>query len=153
MQPEDDWGRPSKDALSGLRFLVVDDDPVMRRLFTAILCGAGAAEVAVADSGEQALERLRVFEPDVLITDLKMGMLDGIALISRLREGDDQYLREIPAILLTGYTEERHFAAGEEAGADAILAKPIMPRALVTLVRNIIGNRPALAATHRGAPA
>lgn len=108
--------------------LVVDDDPAMLRLLSAILQGAGY-EVAVANDGEQAMECIEASPPDFLITDWKMPRVDGVQLCRWIRQ--IELPRYVYTILVTGRTETRHQVEAISAGADDFLSKPIRPGELL----------------------
>jgi PAS domain S-box-containing protein len=128
-----------RDALAGVRVLVVEDNADARELVTEILALAGA-RVELASSAEEALARVRDRAPDVLVSDIGLPIEDGYALLERVRR--DGCL--VPAIALTAYAraEDRERARG--AGYDAHLPKPIDPAELVSMVVRLgtNGSRP-----------
>ena len=82
------------------RVLVVDDELNQRTAVTAMIERWGFQAIAAAD-GQEALERLRDFQPDAIVTDLMMPRMDGIQLLSKLREEEGD---QAPAVIvLTGY--------------------------------------------------
>ncbi len=123
--------------LVGVRVLVVDDEEDARALVDTVLGGTGA-HVQLASSALEALEALHRDEYDVLISDIGMPDLDGIALIERVRALPSPLCR-IPAIAVTAYarTEDRDRAVA--AGYDAFLSKPIDVDELGGLVAQVIG--------------
>ncbi|WP_200238181.1 PAS domain S-box protein [Thiohalocapsa halophila] len=124
---------PQTDSVAGLRVLVVDDDPRVRDGVARVLTRAGMT-TRLAEHGELALERLRA-DPgvDLVLTDVAMPVLDGLALKERLaveRPG-------LPVLLMTGQyaTPDR---AGADADADAalpILRKPLEQAQLFAAIR------------------
>jgi diguanylate cyclase (GGDEF)-like protein len=108
--------------------LVVDDDPAILRLSSAILEGAGY-EVVVASDGEQAMECIQASPPDFLITDWKMPGVDGIELCRWVRR--IELPRYLYIILFTSRTETRHMVEAIAAGADDFFSKPIQPGELL----------------------
>ena len=78
--------------------LVVDDELLIRDLLYDFFSGQGW-QVSIADSAEKALDILSAREIDVLLTDIKMPNMDGLALSSQVR---DEY-PELPVVLMTGY--------------------------------------------------
>ena len=103
-----------------LRVLVVDDSITTRTLEKNILETAGC-DVIVAYDGLQALAIIAENTFDVIITDVEMPRLDGLALTARLK--NSPATRHIPVILLTSLNKPEHREAGLEAGADAYLVK------------------------------
>lgn len=114
--------------LGGLTILVVDDDRYGRELVTAVLRRAGAT-VTAADSVENAWVRLADEEPDVIMTDIAMPVVDGFSFARTLRA--DARLRTKKLIALTAFPPA---TAGVSSGFDAYLLKPIDPIALVNAV-------------------
>ena len=89
-----------KGLLANRRVLLVEDTDALRWLFTRFLRRLGF-EVCEAKDGEQALDMLKIFEPDILITDLAMPAIDGIELIRRVRA-----TRAVPIIAMTALVME-----------------------------------------------
>ncbi|MDP6699792.1 MAG: response regulator [Candidatus Latescibacteria bacterium] len=83
-----------------LRILIVDDEPAMRQLVTAVLVNY---EVDEASDGEEALAAIRADRPDLVISDIRMPGMDGFALASRLKEE----FPEVPVIALSGHVETK----------------------------------------------
>ena len=101
-------------------------------------------EVTTAADGEQGLEAARLHHPDLIITDLSLPGIDGFQLIARVRE--DEALRSIPIICLSGYSGQAHAARAQAAGCDRILQKPCMPDELAQAATDLIHD----AATREG---
>lgn len=121
--------------LEGQRVLVVDDDGDSREVLRAILSEAGAA-VQVATNAHEALQRLRSFTPDVLLSDLGMPGEDGFALIRQVRESGAS-TPALRAIAVTAYAGEKDEQQALAAGFDGYLKKPIEPRRLVQLLASL----------------
>ena len=133
--------KAAPDDLSGVRVLVVDDDPDARDLTAAALTASGA-DVSVAASVQQALARLRDAgdePPHLLISDLGMPDQDGFALIETVR-GLDGAIAHVPAMAVTAYAAERDRERARRAGFNMHLAKPITPAALVDAVQRVLGR-------------
>jgi len=113
------------------RVLIVDDDAANRVAVRASLTGAGF-EAAEAADAFAALDRIDREPPHVVLLDIKMPGMDGLALLANLRQrGVD-----VPVIVLTGHGDEFTAAKCLEAGADAFLDKPPERAALLLAVRN-----------------
>src|SRR3712207_3290142 len=82
------------------RVLVVDDDPGVLGLVAEMLRGDGY-EVETAQNGVEALAKLREHEPDVVVTDLVMPVMDGLALIKACRA--TRHLADVPIVVLSAY--------------------------------------------------
>lgn len=111
------------------KILVVDDDPDIAELLHYNLTREGY-EVAQADNGKKAIEVAHTFKPDVILMDVMMPVMDGIAACRQLREESD--FRHTHIIFLTARAEEFSEVAAFDAGADDFITKPIKPRALLS---------------------
>jgi CheY-like chemotaxis protein len=117
-------------ALRGVSVLVVDDDVDALLMLREILESAGAV-VQTVGSAPQALEKLAIERPDVLVSDLGMPGMDGFELIDRIRQSPDQVVRDIPAAALTAYARSEDRSKALRSGFSLHLAKPIDPAELV----------------------
>jgi CheY-like chemotaxis protein len=123
--------------LGGLRILVVDDDSDTREMLVEALEASGAS-VAAAGSADEAMTVLNDGGADVLISDIGMPVVDGYALIRRVRELPGRRGR-IPAIALTAYARPEDREQAIDAGFQLHLPKPIeidaLQESLATLAR------------------
>jgi two-component system response regulator MprA len=117
--------------------LVVDRDPHVRELESHFLNQAGYA-VEFAQNGESALEQARRIVPDIIITEILVPALDGLALCRQLKA--DPRTRDVAVLVFSILA-----AAGraKEAGADAFLLKPLAEHTLVDTVRQLLEARTA----------
>jgi two-component system, OmpR family, alkaline phosphatase synthesis response regulator PhoP len=111
------------------KVLVVDDDPDIVELLQYNLTREGY-DVSVAVNGKKAIEEARAFKPNVILMDVMMPVLDGIAACRQIREMSE--FRHTHIIFLTARSEEFSEVAAFEAGADDFITKPIKPRALLS---------------------
>lgn len=118
--------------------LVVDDDPVARRLLTDSLGRVGYTVVAAA-TAEDARKRAGDEEPALAILDLVLPDGDGIELLGQLRG----LWPALPAIVVTAYVEPRSIVEAMRRGAVDYLAKPIDPDVLLSTCRAALARRPA----------
>lgn len=119
--------------------LVVERDPHVRELEQFFLEEAGY-EVEFAEHGLAALEQARTLNPHILITEILVPRLDGLALCRRIKE--DPHTRHIAVLIFSILLAE---ARAREAGADSFLRKPLAEKRLVETVRELIASRrPAL---------
>lgn len=114
---------------SNYKILVVDDDPDIVELLHYNLTREGY-EVAQAENGEKAIEVAKAFKPNVILMDVMMPVLDGIAACRQLRDMNE--FRQTHIIFLTARSEEFSEVAAFDAGADDFITKPIKPRALLS---------------------
>jgi two-component system response regulator MprA len=117
--------------------LVVDRDPHVRELEAHFLSQAGYS-VGFAHDGEDALEQIRKAVPDIVITEILVPTLDGLALCRQLKA--NPLTRDV-AVLVFSILSARDRA--REAGADAFLLKPLTEHALVNTVRQLLEARSA----------
>ncbi|HEV8584133.1 MAG TPA: response regulator [Methylomirabilota bacterium] len=108
--------------LVGRTVLVVDDDTASRETLTAILEFQGAV-VLEARAGDEALSRLGIIVPDLVITDIRMPRTSGIELLRAVRGHANQLVATVPMIGITGFADL--VDAMWEAGFDDVLLKPI----------------------------
>lgn len=119
------------------RILVVDDLEDNRELYAAYLEIAGF-DVEKAIDGRDALDRVAVRAPDLVVMDLAMPRLDGWDA-TRLLKADPQ-TRDIPVLVLTAYVSEEDLQRARAAGADDVATKPMLPRELLGRVRTLLGE-------------
>ena len=114
------------------RALVVEDDPDIVELLVHYLSADGWTVDAVAD-GRQALERIRSESYQLLVLDLQLPGMDGLALCTEVRR--DKRTRDVPIVMLTARADETDRIVGLELGADDYVVKPFSPKELVARVR------------------
>jgi two-component system, OmpR family, response regulator MprA len=119
----------------GARILVVDDDPMLAAALRRPLTYEGY-EVDVATSGEEALARVHEHAPDLVVLDVLLPGMDGLATCRRLRSVTD-----VPILMLTARSEVPERVAGFEAGADDYLGKPFAFEELLVRVKALLRRR------------
>ena len=123
-----------------LRFLLIEDNPHMRRIVRALLYGFGAREVYEAEDGAAGIEAFTQNVPDIVITDWVMPIFDGLELTKMIRQPDANANPFVPIIMLTGHSEKRRVMAARDAGVTEFLAKPISSKALYQRILNVVAN-------------
>ncbi len=113
--------------------LLVDDDRDLLRLLSLRLRASGF-EVTTAESGEEAMARFSALTPDVMITDLRMGGMDGMALYDAVRQANPS----LPVIILTAHGSIPEAVEATRKGVFGFLTKPFDGRELVKEVRRAI---------------
>jgi phosphoribosyl 1,2-cyclic phosphodiesterase/ActR/RegA family two-component response regulator len=121
-----------------LRILVVDDDPFMIELETALLEEAGY-EVVALDSPKEALAKIKNVEPDCVITDLVMPGVAGMQLLKNIR--DDHSLSMIKVIVLSSKSFEFDKRQAMQFGADRFITKPIDADNFTKSVRAVLESK------------
>ncbi len=119
------------------RILVVDDEPVVRDVLSRYLEREGF-EVSVAADGPEALECVRRTEPQVVVLDLMLPHVPGLAVLAAIRAGGDSRV-----IILSARTSEEDRIDGIELGADDYVTKPYSPREVVARVHAQLRRLPA----------
>jgi DNA-binding response OmpR family regulator len=121
-----------------LRVLVADDDEGLRQLMRLVLRSAGF-EVIEAVNGLDALARARDCNPTVILLDVMMPGMDGLAVCRDLKS--DQRFDGVPVIFVTAMDDLQQRTASKELGVDDYIKKPIGPRELVARVRGVMARR------------
>jgi len=119
------------------RILVVDDEPQITRVLRTSLSSQNY-DVRVANDGETALEIMKDWSPDLVITDLSMPNMDGLELCRRLRQAT-----QIPIIVLSVRGEERIKVQALDSGADDYVTKPFGIEELLARVRASLRRTPS----------
>lgn len=127
--------------LDGIHVLVVEDDDDARMLITEALRYLGAI-VSAAPGGRVALADLEQFRPSVIVTDLAMPQVDGLALIRAVRAHPDERTRKTPVISVTAYDERYRRDEVLAVGANEYLRKPLDLDSLCTLVDRYVRRPP-----------
>ena len=123
--------------MSAGRILVVDDEPQLRRVMRTTLIGAGY-EVDDAKTGEEALEKVREFRPDLVLLDINMPGMGGVAACRVMREDIN-----IAIIMLTVRNTEKDKVEALDAGADDFVVKPFSTPELLARIRASLRRVPA----------
>jgi len=114
--------------------LTVDDSATIRELLLASLTGMGFRVVQAAD-GMAALEKLKHEKADIIITDVNMPRLDGLAFIEALRKDDAN--RATPVLVMTTETDQALKDRARMAGATGWIVKPFDPTKLADAIRRV----------------
>ena len=119
------------------KILVVDDEMYVTQLLAFILRRVGD-DVHVADDGEQALLAAAEINPDLIIADFQMPVVDGLEMCRRLKA--NPATNDIPVLMLTARGHRMKPADAEGTNVRCVLAKPFSPRDLVNKVDDLIGR-------------
>ncbi len=122
--------------MSAGRILVVDDEPQIRRIMRTTLTGAGY-EIDDAKSGEEALNKVRSFRPDLVLLDINMPGMGGLAACKDLRADPN-----IAIIMLTVRNTEKDKVEALDAGADDFVVKPFSIPELLARIRAALRRLP-----------
>ena len=117
-----------------IRILVVDDEPAVITVLETLLAAAGH-DVVSARGGEEGLRVARKTRPDIILLDLRMPGMDGIAAAKALAAAEETRL--IPIVMVTGLADEQDRVRALRAGAVDIIVKPVVPDELIAKVRSL----------------
>ena len=117
------------------RILVVDDEPHIRRVLTAVLTGYGY-EVMTAKDGLEGLAVLQEAVVDLVILDFMMPGANGLEILAKIRS--DPVRSKTPVIILTAKGQDTDREAALAGGADDFLTKPFSPKKLLARIQEII---------------
>ncbi|HEV2233655.1 MAG TPA: response regulator [Terriglobia bacterium] len=109
------------------KVLVAEDNPASRELMTEVLSGRGYALIEAGD-GREALQKIEEDEPDLVLLDIQLPILDGFAVLLMLRQNPRFAAMRIVAVTANAMKEDRE--KGMKAGFDAYISKPIDVAAL-----------------------
>lgn len=129
--------------LSRLKVLVVDDHSNTVRLISDVLRAGGVGQVFTASDGQRAREVMRLTYPDILFTDSKMPVMDGLELTRSIRRAavspDPKVPNpEIPIIMVTGDRSERDVEKARMAGVNEFVIKPFTPAGLLSRIQLVL---------------
>jgi len=117
------------------KILVVDDEKDLSGIVTFRLQSAGY-EVSIALDGQEALDKVKKENFDLVILDLMLPKIDGYK-VCRMLKSDEKY-KDLPIILFSAKAQAEDIKSGEDAGADAYITKPFEPQALLKKVKDLL---------------
>lgn len=121
-----------------LRIALADDQALIRHGIKALLETLGGIEVIIeADSGDSLLDALAIHEVDVVLTDIRMPGLSGVAALKALRERGNL----VPVVLLTTFDDPQALKEGISAGASGYLLKDAQPETLKQVLESVAGGQ------------
>ncbi|NIK87781.1 CheY-like chemotaxis protein [Rhizomicrobium palustre] len=121
-----------------LKALVVEDNMHMRVLLRTLLRSIGISEILEATNGDSAIQMLAETKVDLILTDLSMEPLDGIAFTRAVREAGTSINPYIPIIMVTGHTERHRVEAARDAGVTEFVAKPLTAKNLFARITEVV---------------
>ena len=117
--------------------LVVDDFQDNREMYAEYLAFSGFRVIQAAN-GKEALDQAFANQPDIIIMDLSLPVMDGWEATRRLKA--DGRTHAIPVVALTGHAMQGHSKGAIEAGCDSFVAKPCLPDQLVAEIRKMLST-------------
>ncbi len=122
--------------MTGYKVLVVEDSPTMRQLIVFALKRIRGFQIVEANDGVDGLKKLSADKFDLILTDINMPIMDGLKLVSMVR--NDPHYKETPIIVITteGATEDRERALA--LGANEYITKPIQTTQILETVKKLM---------------
>lgn len=118
--------------------LVVDDDPEIINIMGAILSKSGY-RIFSAQDGSECIEKIKTFEPNLVLLDIGMQQMDGIEICAALK--NDPETKDIPIIFVTGYTDINTLKIAFDAGATDYVCKPINRIELLSRINSVLSHQ------------
>lgn len=112
------------------RILVVDDDPVMREFVVNTLRRIGIQQIDVANDGATALRTMASFKPDLVLTDIHMQPMDGIAFVQQLRKHSNRVVSGMKVIFMSADASSETLGQALPLGTFGYIVKPPRPETL-----------------------
>lgn len=128
-------------ASAALRVLVIDDHTLFRSGLKELLGRRGIEVVAAVGDGAEGCRLAAELRPDVVLLDLRMPEVDGLAVLRRLNESDP----DIPVVMLTTSSDERDLVASLRGGAQGYLVKDMEPDQLIDSLHEIVAGSTVVA--------
>jgi len=119
------------------KILVVDDEAYLLQILDFSL-GAEGYEVVTAEDGEQAIQKAKSEQPDLIVLDIMMPKIDGYEACRKLKQ--DPAMKDVPVILLTAKGRDIDRKLGLEVGADDYITKPFSPSKLLEKIGSFLGG-------------
>lgn len=120
--------------MANVDILIAEDDAVLREVYTKKFTLSGYT-IRTAQNGEEAIAEIQKKEPDILILDINMPILDGFGVLEKYPKKE----RRFPIIILTNFGDDKNKSRGEELGADDYFIKSEMTiRKLLEMVETLL---------------
>ena len=129
----------TKRPLEGIHVMLVDDSPEVLYLMKRILQNTGA-RISEAASAAEALAKVEIERPNLMITDIEMPGSDGYDLIEKIHSLTKNDKTHLPVAALTAHTSEKEINRMSAAGFDGRLTKPIAADQLISSIRSLVGR-------------
>jgi two-component system, cell cycle response regulator len=121
-----------------MKILIIEDDPTSLKLASEVL-QAGGHVVMLATSADQAICSINAVKPDIILLDLRLPGIKGIAVARQCREQPSTH--DIPIIAITAFTADYGMDEALQAGCDAYINKPINTRTLLTKIEEVVATK------------
>jgi len=125
-------------SLAAVQILLIDDNPHMLTIASAVLRSAGIRKVLEAGDGATGLQMLREHPIDMVIVDYNMFPLNGVEFTRLVRNSPDSVNPYLPIIMMTGHSGKERAYAARDAGVTEFLVKPITAKAVLDRIQSVI---------------
>ena len=132
---------PGPGPVNKVRTVMIVDDSVTVRKVTSRLMERQGFAVATAKDGVDAMNQLQTIRPDVVLLDIEMPRMDGFEVLRSVRR--DENLKDLPVIMITSRTGEKHKQQAMELGVNQYLGKPFQEAKLLTTIEEVIASAKA----------
>jgi DNA-binding response OmpR family regulator len=122
--------------MSKAKVLIVDDEPLNVDFLEQALEDSGY-QLIIATNGQEALKKIQSEQPDLVLLDLAMPIMDGFAVLEQVKA--DSTLRDIPIIIISAEHDSKNVVRGIKQGAEDYLTKPVNAGLLVKKVKEYLG--------------
>jgi two-component system, chemotaxis family, chemotaxis protein CheY len=126
-----------------LSVLVIDDEAFMRQLISRVLNDIGIFGVGLARNGEDGLEKVHEIGDrlDIILCDLQMPEMDGFEFVRRLRSSKTVFDPDIPVLIVTGHSDQKHISEAVQTGINGFLVKPISKANLESRLKSALKGK------------
>ena len=118
------------------KVLIVDDEPFNVDYLEQELEDANY-QIITASNGREALDKIQSEQPDLILLDLMMPVMDGFAVLAQIKA--DTHLRDIPVIIISAEHDSKSVVKGIKQGAEDYLTKPLYPELLIKKLKEYLG--------------
>jgi CheY-like chemotaxis protein len=121
-----------------MKILIIEDDPTSLKLTSEVL-QAGGHVVMLAASADQAIYSIKAVKPDIILLDVRLPGIKGLAVARQCREEPETH--GVPIIAITAFSEEHSRDEAMKAGCDAYIVKPINTRTLSQQIEDVVAAK------------
>ncbi len=121
-----------------MKILIAEDEMIMLKIIELRLKKDGH-QVIVTSNGKEALEQIKLHDPDMIIADIMMPFVSGLEIVSEVKQGKQQ--RAVPIIILSAMGQENVVLEAFNLGADDYITKPFSPNELSMRVKRLAQNK------------
>ena len=125
-----------------LSVLIVDDDAPIRELLSTYLYQFGVLDVALAENGREALDRLKAAPrlPDLIVCDMQMPVMNGLEFTANLRAAEYKAVSSIPIMVCTTMSRQDVVDEALRLGVNGFIVKPIDPKSMFKRIETVLND-------------